>query len=109
MNDTHKELLKKRKEQKKKKERIYTPDEVFYIFEKTLDGWKTIKTFNTYIQNNPQSNLTKEWVEKIALGNAKLFPSDLPEEKYNQYVELRQKVYDYHIISKQLKNVKENN
>ena len=101
MNTNQKEIYKTRKEFKKKRERIYTPDEVFYIFQKTLDGWKTIKIFNTYIQEKPTSKLTKEWVEKIALGNAKLFESELSPEKFKEYVELRQKVYDYHIAKKQ--------
>jgi len=35
-------------------------------------------------------------VEKIATGNCKIFENELSKEKYTYYVNLREKVYDYH-------------
>ena len=47
-------------------------------------------------QEKPTSKLTKEWVEKIALGNAKLFASELSPEKFREYTSLREEVYKFH-------------
>ena len=86
---------------------IKNPKEEEKVFELMVGGnkngeaYKLVPLFNTYIQEKPTSKLTKEWVEKIALGNAKLFASELSPEKFKEYVELRQKVYDYHIAKKQ--------
>ena len=30
-----------------------TAEEVIFIFEKVLEGWKTVRIYNTIIQNNP--------------------------------------------------------
>ena len=96
------ELKKKRREIKKTKKRTASADEVIYIFEKILDGWKTIRIYNTIIQNNHNSNISKKNVENISTGNSKVYESELDSEKYKYYLELREKVYQYH------KNNKEN-
>ncbi len=85
-----------RKEGKKKDKRHATPEEVIYIFEKTLEGWKTIKIFNTIIQNNPMSLVLKKNVENISTGNCKVYENELTEDKYKYYLELREKVYNFH-------------
>ena len=83
-----------RREKKKTMKRNASGEEVIYIFEKVLEDWKTIKIFNTMIQQNPQSNIDKKWVEQIASGNCKVFSAELEsEERYNYYLELREKVY----------------
>jgi hypothetical protein len=87
---------KNRKESKKKDKRHATAEEVIYIFEKILERWKTIKIYNTIIQNNPKSLLLKKNVENISTGNSKVYESELTEEKYKYYLELREKVYQFH-------------
>jgi len=90
------DVKKNRREIKRSTKRTATPEEVIFIFEKILEGWKTIKIFNNIIQNNPNSLLDKKKVEKIATGNCKIFENELSKEKYTYYVNLREKVYDYH-------------
>jgi len=90
------EAKKKRREIKRSTKRTATPEEVIFIFEKILEGWKTIKIFNTLIQNNPNSLLDKKKVEKIATGNSKIFENESSKEKYTYYISLREKVYEYH-------------
>ena len=85
-----------RKESKRKDKRHATAEEVIYIFEKVLEGWKTIKIFNTIIQNNRNSLVLKKNVENICTGNTKVYESELNEERYKYYLELREKVYDLH-------------
>jgi hypothetical protein len=85
-----------RREIKKKDRRHATPEEVIFIFEKILEGWKTIRIYNTIIQTNPKSNVQKKHVENISTGNCKIYQNELDEEKYNYYINLREKVYQYH-------------
>lgn len=97
MNNTkYIEIKKKRKELKKTDKRHANAEEVIFIFEKILEGWKTIKIYNTIIQNNPNSLVNKKNVENISTGNSKVYESELCTEKYKYYLELRQKVYDFH-------------
>jgi len=88
-------LLKKkeRREKKRTTKRGITGEEVIFIFEKVLEGWKTIKIYNTMIQQDPNSGVDKKKVEVIATGNSKVFESELPVERHNYYLELRAKVY----------------
>lgn len=91
-------FLKKKQEHREKKrmeKRDTTAEEVIYIFEKILDGWKTIRIYNTIIQNNPQTKISKKNVEKISTGNCKIYENELDKERYQYYVELREKVYNY--------------
>ena len=67
------QMKKERREKKRTVKRDITGEEVIFIFEKVLEGWKTIKIYNTLIQNNPKSLLDKKKVEKIATGNCKIF------------------------------------
>ena len=106
MNKDNKKVIeekKKRREEKRKKRRGATPEEVIFIFEKILEGWKTIKIYNTIIQNNHNSTILKKNVENISTGNTKILHSELSKERYNYYVQLREKVYQYHIDKKELK------
>jgi hypothetical protein len=89
-----------RRENKRTDKRKATADEVIFIFEKILDNWKTIKIYNTIIQLNRNSCVDKKWVEKISTGNSKLYASELSKEKFNYYLELRDKVYEYHLQNK---------
>lgn len=86
---------KERRELKRTDKRTATGEEVIYIFEKILEGWKTIKIFNTIVQTNPTSSIDKKKVETIATGNCKVHKSELTNEKYEYYLELREKVYEY--------------
>jgi hypothetical protein len=90
------ENKKKRREDKKKTKRSATADEVIYIFEKILEGWKTIRIYNTIIQNDKTSTISKKKVETISTGNAKIYENEISNEKYIYYKELREKVYEYH-------------
>ena len=95
MNKTeHHSKKLERRQTKMKSKRNITPEEVIYVFEKILLGWKTIRIYNTIIQMNPSSNVDKKIVEQVATGNCKVFENELTTERYNYYVELRQKVYD---------------
>jgi hypothetical protein len=97
MNNTkYIEIKKKRKELKKTDKRHANAEEVIFIFEKILEGWKTIKIYNTIIQNNPNSLVNKKNVENISTGNSKVYESELSPERFNYYVELRKKVYEFH-------------
>lgn len=99
-NQKYLEKKKKRREEKKKDRRSASPDEVIFIFEKILEGWKTIRIYNTIIQNNLNSNVEKKNVENISTGNCKVYESEVSLEKYNYYTELRKKVYQFHIDKK---------
>lgn len=91
---------KKRREIKKKDRRSATAEEVIYIFEKILEGWRTIRIYNTIIQLNSKSDIQKKNVENISTGNSKVYPNELSEERFQYYNELREKVYEYHKLSK---------
>ena len=99
------QIKKERREEKKKDRRNCSPEEVIYIFEKILEGWKTIRIFNTIIQNNPKSMILKKNVENISTGNSKVYQSELNEDKYKYYLELREKVYEYHRQNKLNKKI----
>jgi len=88
-------MKKQRRELKRTDKRSVTGDEVIFIFEKILEGWKTIRIYNTIIQTNPTSLVDKKKVETISSGNCKVYPSELSPEKYNYYLLLREKVYEY--------------
>ena len=49
------------------------------------------------IQQNPQSGIDKKQVEVISTGNSKVFESELLAERYKYYLELREKVYAFHV------------
>ena len=69
---------------------------MIFIFEKILEGWKTIRIYNTIIQEKPSSLVTKKWVEQISTGNCKVFENELPKERFDYYLSLREKVYNLH-------------
>jgi hypothetical protein len=81
-----------RREKKKIEKRRISPDEVIFIFEKVLEEWKTIRIFNTIIQQNPKSEITKKKVEVIATGNCKIYENEVSPDKYKYYLELREKI-----------------
>mgnify|MGYP001339295837 CR=1 FL=1 len=89
-------VKKERREKKRSTKRGITGEEVIFIFEKTLEGWKTIRIFNTMIQQTPQSGVDKKKVEVISTGNSKVFEKELSPERYKYYLELREKVYEFH-------------
>lgn len=91
---------KKRREIKKKDRRSATAEEVIFIFEKILEGWRTIRIYNTIIQLNPKSDVKKNNVENISTGNSKVYQNELSEDRFKYYNELREKVYLYHKSNK---------
>ncbi len=97
MNDEYIIKKQKRREIKKKNKRNATADEVIFIFEKILEKWKTIRIYNTLIQTNANSEVLKKNVENISTGNSKVYESELSEERFKYYVELREKVYKHHL------------
>ena len=92
-------MKKERRETKRCEKRSISGEEVIFIFEKVLEGWKTIRIYNTIIQNNPNSEVDKKRTETIATGNCKVYESELPKERYEYYISLRQKVYEYNKIN----------
>jgi hypothetical protein len=88
-----------KRDKKRTEKRNVTGEEVIYIFEKVLEGWKTIKIFNTILQTNSASNVSKKLVETISTGNCKVCENELSNERYYYYLELRNKVYNFHKIS----------
>jgi len=88
-------IKKDRREKKRTHKRSTTGKEVLFIFEKVLEGWPTIRIYNTLRQMDPLSETEKKKVEKIATGNCKVYESELNEEDYKKYLELREKVYDF--------------
>ena len=88
-------MKKQRRELKRTDKRSVTGEEVIFIFEKILEGWKTIRIYNTIIQTNPTSLVDKKKVETISSGNCKVYSSELSSEKYNYYLLLREKVYEF--------------
>ena len=92
------QMKKERREKKRKDKRSISGEEVIFIFEKVLEGWKTIRIYNTIIQNNPNSIVDKKKTETIATGNCKVYPSELSNERFEYYNTLREKVYEYNKI-----------
>ena len=103
MENAHKtqfiNMKRERRELKRTNKRSVTGDEVIFIFEKILEGWKTIKIFNTIIQTNPSSLINKKQIEIISTGNCKVNPSELSTEKYSYYLSLREKIYEFHKLT----------
>lgn len=93
---TYIKVKSERREKKKTDRRHATAEEVIYIFEKILEGWKTIRIYNTIIQKNPNSLVLKKNVENISTGNSKVYQTELDEERFKYYNELREKVYAFH-------------
>ena len=89
------QIKKERRENKRTQKRAIKGEEVIFIFEKVLEGWKTIKIYNTIIQNNPSSDADKKITETISRGNCKVYESELSKERYEYYKILREKVYEY--------------
>ena len=86
---------KERREKKRCEKRSIKGEEVIFIFEKVLEGWKTIRIYNTIIQNNPDTEIDKKKTETIATGNCKVYERELSKERYDYYMNLRNKVYEY--------------
>jgi hypothetical protein len=90
------QIKSERRSIKRSDKRFLSGEEVIFIFEKVLEGWKTIKIFNTLIQTNPSSLADKKNVENVSTGNCKVYPNELSKERYNYYLELRSMVYDFY-------------
>jgi hypothetical protein len=99
-NEKYIQIKKERRQKKKTLKRSASAEEVIYIFEKILEGWKTIRIYNTIIQTNSKSEISKKNVENISTGNSKVYEKELSEEKYKYYNELRNKVYELHKSTK---------
>ena len=90
------QMKKNRREKKRTDKRSITGEEVIFIFEKVLEGWKSIRIYNTIIQSNPNSAVDKKITDTISTGNCKVYPSELSENRFEYYKSLREKVYAYH-------------
>lgn len=84
-----------RKSNKYIENRNATPEEILYIFEKYLEGWRTIKIYNLMVQNDKFTKVTKKNVECIATGNVRIYQFELSEEDYEKYLSLRERVYEF--------------
>ena len=85
---------------KRTNKRSASPEEVIFIFEKVLENWKTIRIYNTIIQLNPNSHIDKKSVENISTGNCKLYENELTSDRYQYYLLLREKIYNYILLKK---------
>jgi len=92
----YKLIKKERRAIKQTEKRNASANEVIYIFEKILEGWKTIRIYNTIIQENPNSKILKKNVEQISTGNCKINETELTNDRYLYYTELRKQVYAKH-------------
>jgi len=92
----YKLIKKERRAIKQTEKRNASANEVIYIFEKILEGWKTIRIYNTIIQENPNSKILKKNVEQISTGNCKINETELTNDRYLYYTELRNQVYAKH-------------
>ena len=90
------QMKKERRQKKRCEKRSITGEEVIFIFEKFIEGWTTIRIFNTIIQNDHTSAVDKKKVETIVSGNCKIYETELSVEKYKYYLELRAKIYELH-------------
>ena len=90
------QMKKDRRTKKRTEKRSITGEEVIFIFEKFIEGWSTIRIYNTIVQNNPESQIIKKKVETIVSGNCKIFESEVSADKYKYYLELREKIYEIH-------------
>jgi len=92
---------KERREKKKMSKRDVSGEDIIFIFEKVLEGWSTIRIYNTIFQSNPTSGITKEKTEKYATGNCKIYEKEVAiKERFQYYNELREKVYQFHKLDK---------
>jgi len=98
------QIKKERREKKRCEKRSITGEEVIFIFEKFIEGWTTIRIYNTIIQNDKKSCVDKKKVETIVSGNCKVYENELSSEKYKHYLELRAKIYELHNINNQIKS-----
>jgi len=89
------QIKKKKREIKRTDKRNASAEEVIFVFEKVLEEWRTIKIYNTIIQQNPNSVILKKNVEQIATGNCKVNEHGLDKERYEYYVGLRERVYHF--------------
>jgi hypothetical protein len=87
------QIKKDRREVKRTVKRNITGEEVIFVFEKVLEGWKTIKIYNTLIQNNPNSQINKKQTEQISTGNCKVYETELSPDRYEYYISLREQIY----------------
>lgn len=92
----HNIIKSERRANKRIDKRAITGEEVIFIFEKVLEGWKTIKIFNTLIQTNSSSSADKKIVEIVSTGNCKVYPNELSKERYDYYLQLRENVYEFY-------------
>jgi uncharacterized protein YlaI len=105
------EYIEKKKERRAKKrteKRAATGQEVIYIFERVLQGWKTIRIYNTLLQENPDSLIDKKRVERIATGNCKVHPGELSPEDFARYLDLREKIYHFGKDNREISAVNSN-
>lgn len=89
------QMKQERRETKRTAKRDITCEEVIFIFEKVLEGWKTIKIYNTLIQINPNSNINKKKTEQISTGNCKVYETELSPDRYAYYTTLREQIYEF--------------
>ena len=89
------QMKQERRETKRTAKRDITGEEVIFIFEKVLEGWKTIKIYNTLIQINPNSNINKKKTEQISTGNCKVYETELSPDRYAYYTTLREQIYEF--------------
>ena len=93
------QMKKEGRDTKRTEKRSITGEEVIFIWEKILEGWKKIKIYNTIIQQNPNSTIDKKKTETISSGNCKVYESELSKERYEYYKILREKIYEYNKLN----------
>ncbi len=67
---------------------------------KTLEGWPSIRIHNTLRQIKEFFLVDQAKIEVVAKGNCKVYPNELPKERYDYYLMLRTELQKYHQIHK---------
>lgn len=77
---------------KRLKKRRANVDEIEYILNKTLDGWKPIKIYNVLIQERPTSLINREWVDNISKGTVRILKDEVDPDRFKKLSELKRKI-----------------
>ena len=85
----------KRRKEKRQTKRKANGDEVLMIFRMVLDDKKSSQIINEIKRQNPNTPVEKKHVERIMTGNCKVNQDELSSESFQEYIDLRQQVYEY--------------
>lgn len=82
----------KKQKFKRLKKRRANVDEIEFILNKTLEGWKPVKIYNVLIQEKSTSIINREWVDNISRGTVRVLKDEVTPERFQKITELKQQV-----------------